>query len=172
VDPILRDAFEHENWANASLLDFCGRLTPEQLRATAPGAYGGLADTIRHLLDAAAWYQHRLGLERLAWEEADLHTEDLGELRRRASEVAPRWAKIFEVEPFDTERAIEGQAEDGSVERIRAGVYVAQALDHGTEHRGQVCTILTTLGIQPPELDVWAYAYATGRVWTDPGPTV
>jgi hypothetical protein len=34
-----------------------------------------------------------------------------------------------------------------------------------------VCTILTTLGIEPPELDVWAYAYATGRVWTDPAPT-
>ncbi len=43
------------------------------------------------------------------------------------------------------------------------GVRLAQAIHHGTDHRSQVCTALTTLGIEPPEIDVWAYARASGR---------
>jgi uncharacterized damage-inducible protein DinB len=170
MDPLLRDSFAHEAWANRALLEFCEQLTPEQLRATAAGAYGGLADTIRHHLDAAAWYQHRLGLERLGWEERDLHTEDLGELRRRADEVEARWERVFQA-PFDPERVIDSEPGVDPREHIRAGVYVAQVFNHGSEHRDQVCTILSALGIRPPELDVWAYAYATGRVRVDPAPT-
>ncbi|MGZ4110031.1 MAG: DinB family protein [Actinomycetota bacterium] len=171
IDPLLRDSFAHEVWANRALLSFCGQLTPEQLRATTPGAYDSIAQTIRHVLDAAAWYQHRLGLERLGWEERDEHTVDVAELGRRADEVAARWERVFE-RPFDPERIIDTPPGDDPVEHIRAGVYVAQVFNHGSEHRDQVCTILTTLGIQPPELDVWAYAWATGRLQTDPDPTV
>jgi len=171
IDPVLRDAFAHEAWANRALLSFCRGLTPEQLRATTPGAYGGLADTIRHHLDAASWYQHRLGLERLEWEERDLHTDDLDELRRRADEVESRWHRVFE-EPFDPERVLDPAPDEDPPEHIKAGVYVAQVLNHGSEHRAQVCTIITTLGVRAPELDVWAYAYATGRAQVDPGPTV
>jgi uncharacterized damage-inducible protein DinB len=170
IDPALRDGFAHEAWANLALIAFCERLTPEQLRATTPGAYGSVVETIRHHIDAAAWYQHRLGLERLAWEEQDESTEDLGELRERAVEVGRRWERVFAT-PFDPERVIDSPPGAEPVEHIRAGVYLAQVLNHGSEHRGQVCTILTTLGIEPPELDVWAYAYATGRVSTDPAPT-
>jgi uncharacterized damage-inducible protein DinB len=171
MDPLLRDAFEHEAWANAALLAFCEQLAPEQLRATSPGAYGSVLETIRHHLDAAAWYQHRLGLDRVAWEKQDLRTDDVGELRRRAGEVHGRWERIL-AEAVDPERVIDGDPDGSPTEHIRAGVYLAQVLNHGSEHRGQVCTILTTLGIEPPELDVWAYAYATDRVWTDPAPTV
>ena len=39
---------------------------------------------------------------------------------------------------------------------------LAQVIHHGTDHRSQVCTILSTLGIEPPEIDVWAYGEATG----------
>ncbi len=60
---------------------------------------------------------------------------------------------------------------DDSGEHIRAGAYIGQIFNHGSEHRGQVWTILTTLGITPPDLEVWAYAYAACRVWTDPKPT-
>ncbi len=171
IDPLLRDSFAHEVWANRAILSFCDQLAPEQLRATTPGAYGSIAQTIRHVLDAAAWYQHRLGLERLEWEERDEHTDDVAELDRRAHEVEARWERVFE-RPFDPERVIDSLPGDDPLEHIRAGVYVAQVFNHGSEHRDQVCTILTTLGIQPPELDVWAYAYATGRVETDPAPTV
>jgi uncharacterized damage-inducible protein DinB len=170
IDPLLRDGFAHEAWANIALIAFCERLTPAQLHATTPGAYGSVVETIRHQLDAAAWYQHRLGLDRLTWEEEDRATDDLGELRGRAEEIERRWERLL-AGPIDPERVIASPPEARPPEHLRAGVYLAQVLNHGVEHRGQVCTILTTLGIEAPELDVWAYAYATGRVWRDPAPT-
>jgi uncharacterized damage-inducible protein DinB len=35
---------------------------------------------------------------------------------------------------------------------------------HGTDHRSQICTALTTLGIEPPSIDVWDYGEQDGRV--------
>lgn len=43
-------------------------------------------------------------------------------------------------------------------------------LHHGTDHRSQICTALTTLGIEPPEMDVWAFGAARGRVSEVPPP--
>ena len=43
------------------------------------------------------------------------------------------------------------------------GVRIAQAIHHGTDHRSQVCTALTSLGIVPPGIDLWEWAKAIGR---------
>jgi uncharacterized damage-inducible protein DinB len=48
---------------------------------------------------------------------------------------------------------------------VRAGVIVAQALHHGNAHREQICAILTSLGIEPPDIQPWECAWATGRIW-------
>jgi uncharacterized damage-inducible protein DinB len=45
---------------------------------------------------------------------------------------------------------------------MRAFIPLIQAINHATEHRSQVATILTQLGIQPPEMDVWAFADERG----------
>ncbi|NTU79168.1 MAG: hypothetical protein HGA45_07160 [Chloroflexales bacterium] len=37
---------------------------------------------------------------------------------------------------------------------------------HATEHRAQIATIITQLGMEPPDLSVWLYRYtATVRRW-------
>ena len=43
-------------------------------------------------------------------------------------------------------------------------IRLAQALHHGTDHRSQICTALTTLGMEPPFIDVWDYGEQDGRV--------
>jgi uncharacterized damage-inducible protein DinB len=43
------------------------------------------------------------------------------------------------------------------------GLRLAQVIHHGTDHRSQVCTVLSTLGVTPPEIDLWAWARETGR---------
>ena len=50
------------------------------------------------------------------------------------------------------------------------GIRLAQALHHGTDHRSQICTALTTLGVEPPGIDVWDYGVEAGRV-TETEPT-
>lgn len=42
------------------------------------------------------------------------------------------------------------------------------ALHHGTDHRSQICTVLTTLGVEPPEIDVWDYGMEKGRGFETP----
>jgi uncharacterized damage-inducible protein DinB len=44
------------------------------------------------------------------------------------------------------------------------GIRLAQALHHGTDHRSQICTALTTLGVEPPAIDVWDFGVQDGRV--------
>jgi uncharacterized damage-inducible protein DinB len=53
----------------------------------------------------------------------------------------------------------EGYERDASI-----GIRLAQALNHGTDHRSQICTALTTLGVEPPGIDVWEFGMQTGRV--------
>jgi uncharacterized damage-inducible protein DinB len=36
---------------------------------------------------------------------------------------------------------------------VALGVILTQVLDHGTDHRSQVSTILTSIGVAPPRLD-------------------
>jgi hypothetical protein len=43
------------------------------------------------------------------------------------------------------------------------GIRFAQALHHGTDHRSQICTALTMLGVEPPIIDVWAFEKEAGR---------
>jgi hypothetical protein len=38
------------------------------------------------------------------------------------------------------------------------------------DHRSQICTALTTLGVEPPAIDVWDFGIETGRI-TEVPPT-
>jgi uncharacterized damage-inducible protein DinB len=44
------------------------------------------------------------------------------------------------------------------------GIQLAQVLHHGTDHRSQVCTALTALGVEPPTIDVLEFGIQVGRV--------
>ncbi|MDZ7728426.1 MAG: DinB family protein [Dehalococcoidia bacterium] len=43
---------------------------------------------------------------------------------------------------------------------LRAYVPLLQAINHGTEHRGQVAASLTVAGVEPPEIDMWSGMHA------------
>jgi uncharacterized damage-inducible protein DinB len=53
---------------------------------------------------------------------------------------------------------------DGSETHAPLGIRLAQAIHHGTDHRSQICTALTSLGIKPPEIDAWDFAAKEGRL--------
>ncbi|HWC71924.1 MAG TPA: hypothetical protein VG993_12240, partial [Actinomycetota bacterium] len=44
------------------------------------------------------------------------------------------------------------------------GFRLAGTLDHGTDHRSQICTALTTIGVQPPRIGVMDFGSDVGRV--------
>jgi uncharacterized damage-inducible protein DinB len=51
------------------------------------------------------------------------------------------------------------QTRDGYL--VEPWVVLVQVINHATEHREQVNSMLSALGVTPPELDGWAYGDST-----------
>jgi uncharacterized damage-inducible protein DinB len=157
----LTDAFAHHAWATLRLIDVCAELTPEQLATAVPGTYGSILDTMRHMVAADSGYLWVI----TAGAHPSIDEEDglgMPELRGAAERQGEAWARLLETE-IDPDRMIVRRRDDGSETHAPLGVRLAQAVHHGTDHRSQICTALTTLGIEPPWIDVWDYAEATDR---------
>lgn len=154
------DFYRQNEWANLALIDVCRGLSDAHLDATAAGTFGSIRDTLRHIVSAEAGYAFRLGTSptrRLKaddpWPGFDVLAE-LVSVNAAALAAAAHAATDTPIrvgtpeEPFDVEPA----------------VILVQAFHHSTEHRSQIATILTTLGIEPPELSSWEWGLAVGRM--------
>jgi uncharacterized damage-inducible protein DinB len=164
---LLADAFGHHVWATARLLDACADLTPGQLDTNVPGTFGSIIDTLRHLVGADASYLSLLSDGRIR--EIDEAAMDVAALREAMVAAGPVWAELVSRE-LDPAVVVIRRRDDGSESAAPLGVRLAQAVHHGTDHRSQVCTALTALGIEPPAIDVWDYAWDDGRL-TETAPT-
>lgn len=158
---LLADAFGHHVWATTTLIDACLPLTAEQLATTVPGTYGSILDTMRHTVGADCGYLFALTGGRVA--EIDEETMDLAQLRAAMVANGAAWT-AFLAQDLDPEAIVTRHRDDGSQSHAPLGVRLAQALHHGTDHRSQICTALTNLGIEPPEIDAWAFAWKDGRL--------
>ena len=102
----------------------------------------------------------RAKVTRPAWAEGDeSDVSDLNELEARVEEAARLWEQYL-ADPLDARYKV--SLDQGAYE-AESFVPIAQALHHGSVHREQICSILTALGLEPPDLQVWAYAEATGH---------
>jgi uncharacterized damage-inducible protein DinB len=155
----LVEAFRHHTWATKELLRFCRGLSTDQLGTAATGTYGNILDTFNHFVRSHGWYLRGPAGDAPDWALHREEPRDLDRLEEWADDAGSRWER-FLAEPFDGERML--LLDEGRYE-CHAGVVVAQALHHGNAHREQICAILTGLGLQPPDVQVWAYAEATGR---------
>jgi len=158
---LIRDAFAHHVWATLRLIDACQDLGPEQLETAPPGTYGSIIDTLRHLVVADASY-----LEVVSGEVSSLPGPDgmsLAELRDEVERHGQAWDRLLERE-LDPDVLLVRHRPDGSETHAPLGIRLAQALHHGSDHRSQVCTALSTLGLDPPAIDVWDFGREQGRV--------
>jgi uncharacterized damage-inducible protein DinB len=164
----LFDPLRHNAWGTRQLLAFCRRLDPSQLDATATGTYGSILATLQHLIGAEHRYRKRLAGEPAAWAREPEETDDLAELTSMAEDMAAYWDSLLKSD-FDPDRVIAWtSADSGAHTEVAAGMLIAQLLNHGNEHRSQVCTVLTEIGVEPPELDGWSYGIVSGRFTEDP----
>jgi uncharacterized damage-inducible protein DinB len=156
---LLDDAMAHHIWATEVLIDACADLTDEQLRAPAPGTYGSILDTFRHLVSTDGWYlTFFVDRPNPVAEDADT---TLDELRAAITANGTVWMGLLAAGPDgETDVPEEG---DGWVFHAPLGFRMAQTVQHGTDHRSQICTALTSLGVEPPEIDLWGYGKATRR---------
>jgi len=163
---LLADAFEHHLWATLRIIDACLTLDREQLGTVVPGTYGSILDTVRHIVGADRSYLHTLSGGRVP--RIDEDGMELPDLRATMAGNEVVWSGVLAKDP-ESEAVLVREREDGSATRAPIGIRLAQALQHGTDHRSQICTALTTLGIQPPDIDVWDFGEHEGRVTEVPG---
>ncbi len=156
------DAIRHNTWATRKLLDACKDLTTEQLNAEVVGGFGTIDATLNHYINSEGGYQARLMGSQPSWNIRDYTRVSVAELSKRVDELEARWEEFLS-EPFDAERIFIYDWINDEKRAVPAGVVLAQAIHHGSEHRSQVATILTSIGITPPEWGLWEFAEETDR---------
>ena len=165
--PILADALGHHVWATLCLIDACLPLTDEQLAAAVLGTFGSILDTVRHLVGADRSYLELLSGGTVPGIDED--AMDLPALRAAMAANGPVWAGVVAGD-LDPDQVVIRHREDGSESHAPLGIRLAQVTHHGTDHRSQICTALTNLGITPPEIDAWDFAWQEGRMSEVPAP--
>ena len=163
----LLEMFRHKTWATLRLIEHCQGLEDEHLDATAPGTYGTIRETLRHLVEAEEGYLSILTRERFASKaeaEAFIGTADrlpdgpvrLDELAKRIRRMGPHW------EAMAQDADLPGRdvtTTDGW--HLPGAVIMAQTIHHAGDHRSHVMTILGARGLElprPNDLDAWGYA--------------
>ena len=169
-EPPLVMLFRHNLWANLRLMDICLALDPTQLGATAAGTYGTIYDTLYHIARAEQGY---LTLLTGRQPETRLRREEQPDLAAIREQAAISGAAMIDVaattSPGDIVYGDDDKDED-VVWPMPAAILLTQVINHATEHRSQVMTLLTQLGIEPQELSGWTYLDAHITVTPIPRP--
>jgi uncharacterized damage-inducible protein DinB len=153
---ILERLFEHNNWANAQIIRACSGLSDEQLDAEPVSATKGtIRQTLLHLVASQNAY---LSLMTLPVEERRRISPAISEMEAAARASGERLLALAKdaANNMPTTRL---QTTDGFY--VEPWVVMVQAINHATEHREQIKSMLTALGIVPPEVDGWSYGEAT-----------
>ena len=164
---LLGDAFAHHVWATVRLMDACLELTEDQLTSVVPGTFGSILATQRHLVGSDASYLFVIGGGKSPL--IDEENMSLPELRESMQGHESAWSRLL-AQDLDPAAPVVRHRDDGSESHAPLGIRLAQALHHGSDHRSQICTVLTTLGIEPPAIDVWDFGEHEGRVTFIPAP--
>jgi uncharacterized damage-inducible protein DinB len=153
TDP-LTTLFRHHLWANLCLLEVCALLTDEQLDAAMVGGFGSIRDTLQHIVLAEQSYFSRISTGRPYRRPADappLTMAEMVEVAHATGQGLIEWAS--RVGAADTVQ-VDWQ---GAPRDVPKSIILTQVINHATEHRAQVMAILTQLGVEPPDLQGWAF---------------
>jgi len=156
MDSALAKLFEHNNWTNLLMLDVCARLTDAQLDAKPRSVTKGtIRETLSHLVRSQQGYLRLLtGIEPpFTWEE-----ESPPPLERLRESLELSGQQFLELARDEANRIPRERRRTRDNWWVEPWVPVVQAINHATEHREQISSMLTDLGLTPPEIDVWAYA--------------
>lgn len=156
-DSFLVELIRYNNWANKEVLAACENLTVEQFTASIPGGYGGIYATLAHLILAEADYIGRLTGQS---PQPPFDWQDRPPLREVAAYAEQVGAALLDAVRRVAPTDIVHEEEDGNTIDYQARGLFLQAINHGIEHRTNVTTILSSLGLEAPEVDGWGYIFA------------
>jgi len=150
--------FEHNNWANSQIIQACAALSDAQLDAEPQTAtIGSIRQTLVHVVTSQHGYHSLLTLPVAARRAISPSFAELQDAARISGEGLVAWAS----EP-STYPTTQLQTTDGYF--VEPWVVIVQIINHATEHREQISSMLSALGVTPPDLDGWAYGEATNAL--------
>lgn len=152
TENILARLFEHNNWANQKIVETCAALTDEQFDALPQSATeGSIRSTLLHLVSAQHGYLRLLTLP--LEERRDRVTVDFADIERSLQESGEQLLGLAR----DPGKLPSTRIQTRDDYLVEPWVIMTQIIDHATEHREQVKSMLTALGITPPSIDGWDY---------------
>jgi uncharacterized damage-inducible protein DinB len=158
----LETASAHHVWATLRVVDACLELSAEELETDVIGTRGPILATLRHLIESDAFDLFILTGDRAY--DVDAGGMSLSELRVVMERTGSGWAALVSG-PLDLDDVVrEVDESDGFQRWAPLGYRLAGTLEHGTDHRSQICTALTTIGVEPPKISVFAFGSDTGTV--------
>jgi uncharacterized damage-inducible protein DinB len=150
--------FEHNDWANSQLIQACAALSDEQLDAEPQSTtIGSIRQTLMHLVTSQHGY---LSLLTLPVEARHAISPAFVELQQAAS-ISGEGLLALARESSNYPKT-QLQTTDGYF--VEPWVVMVQVINHATEHREQISSMLSALGVTPPNLDGWSYGEATNAL--------
>ena len=159
---LLEAAFAHHVWATTRLIDACLDFSVEELETSVPGTRGPMLETLRHIVLSDTFDLFVLTGDR-AFDIDDEHMT-LAEARVTMERNGSGWTEYISRSLDPDEMVHEIDKSDGYQRWAPVGFRLAGVLNHGTDHRSQVCTALTSLGVEPPKIDVFDFGLGAGRI--------
>ena len=156
---ILTRLFEHNNWANLQIIQACSTLSEEQLNADPQTATkGSIRSTLQHLINSQEDYLSQLmGIEpRFDW-QAPPNFDELQQAARNTGEGLIALTRNGANKSLQTQFQKDGYS-------VEPWLVMVQTINHATEHREQIKSMLSDLGITPPRIDGWAYGRVTNAL--------
>lgn len=155
------ELFEHHLWANEKLLAACEALTGADLDTSSEGVYGSIRATLVHMFAAEARYVATI---RNLPRPDELHESKpfpgFATLRASATQTGKELLELAQTVGADDRMQGENRGEKYD---LPLSIPLAQAINHGTEPRTNITTIMAVHGLAAPKLDVWQYARERGR---------
>ena len=151
--------FEHNNWAIQEIIQACYALTDEQLDAEPHSVTkGNIRRTLVHLVSSQQSYLRTLTLP--LEERLDAPTVGFAELQESAARSGEGLLALAKGgrKPLDSRL----KTRDGFY--TEPWVVMLQVINHASEHREQICSMLSALGVTPPDIDGWSYGEATSAL--------
>lgn len=159
---ILEKLFEHNHWANQQIIRACAGLSDEQLdRQPRSVTKGSIRRTLEHLVGSQQRYLLTLTAPVEAREREKPSFDGLAESESLSSEG------LLALVRQGASPTAQLQTKGG--QHVEAWVILLQAINHATEHREQIKSMLSDLGQTPPDIDGWDYGTHTGALTPMPG---
>jgi len=152
--------FAYNSWANNRILTAVARLNPDQFTSPNPcTGYGSIQGLLLHILNAEVVWRDRL--KKSSSDVYSLEPENFPTL----DSLLYRWQQEETVFQDYIEGLNDQQLEESIGYTNRRGEtfeniiwnILAHVVNHGTQHRSEVATILTGYGVSPGDLDLIHY---------------